>query len=103
MEYLAKVCHTNQRYCGMIPDTTVLMETKLGTIGDWKGFMTVAFGEGFKAHHSLIHHLAIFRMRVVVPQQGKMEQVRKEEAEIAITPLWRTLSLCCVQGHAATL
>ena len=59
--------------CGTIPDTTVLMETMLGTIGDWKGIMTVAFRESSEAHHSLIHHLAIFRMRVVAPQQGKRE------------------------------
>ena len=43
-----------------------------------------AFGEGSDDHHSLIHHLAISRVRVAGPQKGTRGQVRSEEA-LAIT------------------
>ena len=44
-----------------------------------------AFGEGSEDLHSLIHQLAVSRVRVAWPQKGKRGQVRTEEAEMAIT------------------
>ena len=54
-----------------------------------------AFGEGSQDLHSLIHHLAISRVRVAGPQKGRRGQMRTEEAELALTTsfLRRTLSV----------
>ena len=46
------------------------METKLGTLGEVKGVVVGAFGEGSEDLHSLIHHLATSRVRVAGPQKG---------------------------------
>ena len=56
-------------------------------------------GSDSEALHSLIHHLALSRVRVAGPQVGKRGQVRQEAAEVAISTgfLRRTLSVCgCV-------
>ena len=64
-----------------------------------------AFGEGSEDLHSLIHHLAISRVRVAGPQKGRRGQVRTEEAELAITTsfLRRTLSVVGVRAQAKLL
>ena len=60
-----------------------------------------AFGEGSDDLHSLIHHLAISRVRVAGPQKGRRGQMRTEEAELALTTsfLRRTLSVVGVRGR----
>ena len=55
-----------------------------------------AFGEGSEDLHSLIHHLAISRVRVAGPQKGRRGQVRTEEAELAITTSFLRRSLSVV-------
>ena len=67
--------------------------------------MVGAFGEGSDDLHSLIHHLAISRVRVAGPQKGKRGQVRTEEAELALTTsfLRRTLSMVGVRAQAKLL
>ena len=64
-----------------------------------------AFGEGSDDLHSLIHQLAISRVRVAGPQKGRRGQVRSEEAELALTTsfLRRTLSVVGVRAHAKLL
>ena len=64
-----------------------------------------AFGEGSDDLHSLIHHLAVSRGRVVGPQKGRRGQVRTEDAELAITTsfLRRTLSVVGVRAQARLL
>ena len=64
-EYVRKARNTDRQYCGTAPGTT-------GPVG--------AFGEGSEDLHSLIHHLAISRLRVAGPQKGRRGQVRSEEA-----------------------
>ena len=51
-------------YCGTALGTTGPVETKLGSMGEVKGVVVGAFGEGSEDLHSLIHHLAISRVRV---------------------------------------
>ena len=53
------------------------VETKLGMLGEVRGVVVGAFGEGSEDLHSLIHHLAISRVRVAVagPQKGRRGQV----------------------------
>ena len=55
--------------------------------------------------HSLIHHLALSRVRVAGPQVGRRGQVRQEAAEMAITTAFirRAISVCGVRGQAWTL
>ena len=62
-------------------------------------------GEGSDDLHSLIHHLAISRVRVAGPQKGRRGQVRTEEAELSLTTafLRRTLSLVGVRAQARLL
>ena len=64
-----------------------------------------AFGEGSDDLHSLIHHLAVSRVRVAGPQKGRRGQVRSEEAELALTTsfLRRTLSVVGVRAQARLL
>ena len=71
-----------QQYCGTVPGTIGPVETKLGTLGEVKGIVVGAFGEGSDDLHSLIHHLATSRVRVAGPQKGRRGQVRTEEAEL---------------------
>ena len=70
-----------------------------------KGIVVGAFGEGSEDLHSLIHHLAISRVRVAGPQKGRRGQVRTEEAELAITTsfLRRSLSVVGVKAQAKLL
>ena len=84
-EYVLKARNTDQQYCGTAPGTTGPVETKLGTLGEVKGVVVGAFGEGSDDLHSLIHHLAISRVRVAGPQKGRRGQMRTEEAELALT------------------
>ena len=81
------------------------MESKLGRLGDVKGVVVGAFGEGSDDLHALIHHLASSRVRVAGPQKGKRGQVRSEQAELALTTafLRRTLSLVGVRSQARLL
>ena len=81
------------------------VETKLATLGEVKGLVVGAFGEGSEDLHTLIHHLAASRVRVAGPQRGKRGQVRTEEAELAITTsfLRRTISLAGVRAQSKLL
>ena len=56
-EYIMKARATDQQYCGTAPGTTGPVETKLSRLGDVKGVVVGAFGEGSEDLHSLIHHL----------------------------------------------
>ena len=104
-EYIAKARNTDQQYCGTIQGITGPVETKLGSMGEVKGLVVGAFGEGSDDLHSLIHHLAISRVRVAGPQKGRRGQVRTEEAELSLTTafLRRTLSLVGVRAQARLL
>ena len=62
-EYIKKARNTDQQYCGTVRGTTGPVETKLGTLGEVKGVVVGEFGEGSEDLHSLIHHLAISRVR----------------------------------------
>ena len=74
-------------------------------VGEVKGLVVGAFGEGSEDLHTLIHHLATSRVRVAGPQRGKRGQVRTEEAELAITTsfLRRTISVAGVRAQAKLL
>ena len=102
---MKKARNTDQQYCGTAPGTTGPVETKLGTLGEVKGVVVGAFGEGSEDLHSLIHHLAISRVRVAGPQKGRRGQMRTEEAELALTTsfLRRTLSVVGVRAQAKLL
>ena len=104
-EYIAKARSTDQQYCGSAPGTTGPVETRLASLGDVKGLVIGAFGEASEDLHSLIHHLAVSRVRVAGPQKGKRGQERSEVAELAITTsfLRRTLSVAGVRAHAKLL
>ena len=104
-EYISKARNTDRQYCGTALDATGPVETKLASMGEVKGVVVGAFGEGSEDLHSLIHHLAISRVRVAGPQKGKRGQERTEEAELAITTsfLRRTLSVVGVRAQAKLL
>ena len=104
-EYIKKARNTDQKYCGTVQGTTGPVETKLGTLGEVKGVVVGAFGEGSEDLHSLIHHLAVSRVRVAGPQKGRRGQMRTEEAELALTTsfLRRTLSVVGVRAQARLL
>ena len=72
-------------YCGTEVGTIGPVETKLGSLGEVRGIVVGAFGEGSDHLHNLIHHLAVSRVQVAGPQKGRRGQVRSEEAELAIT------------------
>ena len=74
-------------------------------LGEVKGVVVGAFGEGSDDLHSLLHHLAISRVRVAGPQKGRRGQMRTEEAELALTTsfLRRTLSVVGVRAQARLL
>ena len=57
-EYIKKARTTDQLYCGTAPGTTGPVESKLARLGNVKGIVVGAFGEGSEDLHSLIHHLA---------------------------------------------
>ena len=65
-EYLAK--HTDQTYCGTPRDTVGPVELKLVSLGRVHGIIVDAFGEASDDLHSLIHHLAVSRVRFAEPQ-----------------------------------
>ena len=69
------------------------------------GTVVGAFGEASDDLHSLIHHLAVSRVRFARPQVGRRGQVRTEEAEIALTTsfLRKSLSVCAVRSQAKLL
>ena len=104
-EYIRKARNTDQQYCGTAPGTTGPVETKLGSLGEVKGVVVGAFGEGSEDLHSLIHHLAVSRVRMAGPQKGRRGQVRSEEAELALTTsfLRRSLSVVGVRAQAKLL
>ena len=104
-EYLAKAKHTDQTYCSTAQGTIGPAELKLGSLGRVHGIVVRAFGEASDDLHSLIHHLAISRVRYASPQVGRRGQVRTEEAEIALTTsfLRKNLSVCAVRGQARLL
>ena len=104
-EYIAKARATDQMYCGTEVGTIGPVETKLGSLGEVRGIVVGAFGEGSDHLHNLIHHLAVSRVQVAGPQKGRRGQVRSEEAELAITTsfLRRTLSLVGVRAQARLL
>ena len=87
-EYLAKAKHTDQTYCSTAQGTIGPAELKLGSLGRVHIIVVAAFGEASDDLHSLIHHLAISRVRYADPQVGRRGQVRTEEAEIASTTSW---------------
>ena len=104
-EYIMKARATDQQYCGTAPGTTGPVETKLSRLGDVKGVVVGAFGEGSEDLHSLIHHLAISRVREAGPQKGRSGQIRTQEAELALTTslLRRALSVVGVRAQARLL
>ena len=104
-EYLAKAKHTDQTYCGTPRDTVGPVELKLGSPGRVHGIVVGAFGEASDDLHSLLHHLAVTRVRYAGPQVGRRGQVRTEEAEIALITafLRKSLSVCTVRGQARLL
>ena len=104
-EYVSKARATDEQYCGTPKGSIGPVERKLASLGEVKGIVFGAFGEGSQPLHDLIHHLAISRVRFAGPQIGKRGQLRSEQAEIAITTsfLRRTLSVCGVKGQASTL
>ena len=63
------------------------------------------FGEVSDDLHSLLHHLAVSRVRYAGPQVGRRGQARTEEAEIALTNsfLRKFLSVWCARPSKATL
>ena len=101
-EYLAKAKQTDQTYCGTVQGTVGPVERKLGSLGRVHGIVVGAFGEASDDLHSLIHHLAVSRVRYAGPQVGRRGQVRSEEAEIALTTsfLRKSLSVCAMRGQA---
>ena len=104
-EYLAKAKHTDQRYRGTPWDTVGPVELKLGSLSRVHGIVVGAFGEASDDLHSLIHHLAVSRVRFAGPQVGRRGKVRTEEAEIALTTsfLRKSLSVCAVRSQAKLL
>ena len=74
-------------------------------VGEVKGLVVGAFGEGSEDLHTLIHHLATPRVRVARPQRRKRGHVRTEDAELAITTsfLRRTISVAGVRAQAKLL
>ena len=98
-EYLAKKKRTDQTYCGTPQDTVGPVELKLGSLGRVHGIVVGAFGEASDDLHSLIHHLAVSRVRFAGPQVGRRGQVRTEEAEIALTTFFlrKSLSVCAAK------
>ena len=104
-EYLAKARRTDQNYCGTPQGAVGPVETKLGSLGRVHGIVIGAFGEASDDLHSLIHHLALSRVRYAGPQVGRRGQLRTEEAEIAITTsfLRKSLSVCSVRSQARLL
>ena len=53
----------------------------MGSLGRVHGIVVGAFGEASDDLHSLIHHLAVSRVRFAGPQVGRRGQARTEEAE----------------------
>ena len=104
-EYLAKAKHTDQAYCGTPRDEIGPVELKLGSLGRVHGIVVGAFGEASDDLHSLLHHLAVSRVRYAGPQVGRRGQLRTEEAEIALTTsfLRKSLSVCGVRSQARLL
>ena len=104
-EYLAKAKHTDQAYCGTPRDRVGPVELKLGSLGRVHGIVVGAFGEASDDLHSLLHHLAVSRVRYAGPQVGRRGQLRTEEAEIALTTsfLRKSLSVCGVRSQARLL
>ena len=104
-EYIKKARTTDQLYCGTAPGTTGPVETKLARLGNVKGIVVGAFGEGSEDLHSLIHHLAFSRVREAGPQKGRSGQLRTMEAELALTTslLRRALSVVGVKAQARLL
>ena len=98
---MAKARQTDQTYCGTVGPA----ERKLGSLGKVYGIVVGAFGEASDDVHSLIHHLAVSRVRYAGPQVGRRGQVRSKEAEIALTTsfLRKSLSVCAVRGQARVL
>ena len=104
-EYISKARATDQMYCGNEVGTIGPVETKLGSLGEVRGIVVGAFGEGSDHLHNLIPHLAVSRVQVAGPQKGRRGQVRSEEAELAITTsfLRRTISVAGVRAQAQLL
>ena len=104
-EYLAKAKHTDQTYSGTPRDTVGPVELKLGSLGRVHGIVVGAFGETSDDLQSVIHHLAVSRVRFAGPQVGRRGQVRTEEAEIALATsfLRKSLSECAVRSQAELL
>ena len=89
-------------HCGTPPGTTGPVETKLARLGEVKGVVVGAFGEASEELHTLIHHLAISRVREAGPQKGRRGT---QEAELALTTslLRRALSVVGVRAQARLL
>ena len=77
-EYIGKARSTDQKYCGTEIGTIGPVETKLGSLGEVRGLVVGAFGEGSEHLHELIHHLAVSRVQIAGPQKGRRGQVRSE-------------------------
>ena len=104
-EYLAKAKQTDLAYCGTARGEVGPVERKLGSLGRVHGIVIGAFGEASDDLHSLLHHLAVSRVRYAGPQVGRRGQMRTEDAEIALTTsfLRKSLSVCAVRSAARLL
>ena len=104
-EYLAKAKQTDLAYCGTAHGEVGPVERKLGSLGRVHGIVIGAFGEASDDLHSLLHHLAVSRVRYAGPQVGRRGQLRTEDAEIALTTsfLRKSLSVCAVRSAARLL
>ena len=69
--YIAKARSTDQQYCGSAQGTTGPVETCLASLGDVKGLVVGAFGEGSEDLHALIHHLATSRVKRLGPKRER--------------------------------
>ena len=69
-EYIGKARSTDQKYCGTDIGTIGPVETKLGSLGEVRGLVVGASGEGSEHLHEQIHHLAKLRVQIAGPQKG---------------------------------
>ena len=74
-------------------------------MGHVEGVVFGAFGEVSQATHSLIHHLAISRVKVLGPQRGRRGQPKADHAKVALVAAFfsRTLSVAGVKAQAFSL
>ena len=77
-EYISKARAADQMYCGTEVGTIGPVETKLGSLGEVRGIVVGAFGEGSEHLHNLIHHLAVSRVQVAIRRTLSLVRVRAQ-------------------------